>query len=266
MASVIINYSSNERAFIRSLLAECLKFSDDIVVSYGSHFYDGVPEDMFHIQSLKDEFQNIVQFVEYSVNLGVEKNARGVEHRPTAYWHNLARWTGANALKGSHEWVFVIDADEIPEGHLVKDWLQSTRLDPKCCYKNACYWYFKKPEYQAATLEDSILLIRKQYLLNEDIVFGDQERDHIIARSGCQLNRMTKNDQGKVMWHHFSWVRTRQGLTRKVKTWAHANDLYHKDRVDVNKLISTIFADDNVNDIVHGYTYRRVDNQFFILI
>ena len=264
MAAVIINYCSNERIFIDTLLTQCSLFSQEIIVSYGTHFYDGKEEDSRHFETLIREYPN-VKFVSYPVDLMI-KERQGVQKRETAYWHNLARWTAVDALSKDAEWVFVIDADEIPEGALVKNWLHHIirDLNHECCYKMACYWYFKLPENQATTLEDSILLIHKKHLMNKENVFGDNERDHLINNSKCRLLRTVKDLDGAVMWHHYSFVRNKEALIRKLSTWAHVNDLF-KD-VDPNKFVDFIFQDDNVNDIVHRYEYKKVVNKFNLMV
>lgn len=260
---MVVSYSSNERCFVRPLLEQCLKFSDDVVVAYGSHFYDGTPEDMRHIQELREAYTPLgVSFAMYRVDAGTEAGRPGVRERPTAYWHNLSRWTGLQASRKDTSFVFLIDADEIPEGDRVRDWLATARLDPTRCYKNACYWYFKQPVHQATTLEDSILLVPRKLVSDPTNVFGDMERDHTVDRSGTPPVRMVKGSDGQPMWHHFSWVRSREGMMRKVRTWAHANDAFHGDRVDVDAMVASVFANDGVNDVVHGYDYRTVHNTF----
>lgn len=258
MASVVINYCSNERMFVDALLTECLKFTDDIVVSYGSHLYDGTPEDEDHINDLKKKFAD-VKFVQYEVDVKLDLyKQKGVSKRPTAYWHNLARWTGVQALSRK-EWVFIIDADEIPEGNLVKQWLSVADLKKTDCYKIATFWYFKNPSNQANVLEDSILLIHADYL-NEDTLFGDFERDFTISKSKCLLRRLTKGISGAILWHHFSWVRPKKELVHKVRNWGHSCDMFKN--VDAEKLVEYIFRNPNVNDVVHGYEYVTVINKF----
>lgn len=262
MASVIINYCTNERMFIDALLTECLKFSDDIVVSYGSHLYDGTPEDETHIYALKRKFSS-VNFVRYEVDVDIDLLAqKGVHKRPTAYWHNLARWTGVQGLR-KKEWVFIIDADEIPEGALVKQWLSEAELKQNECYKIATFWYFKNPTNQASVLEDSILLIHADYL-TEDNIFGDFERDYTISKSKCLLRRLTKGLSGAILWHHYSWVRPKKELVHKIRNWGHSNDMFKN--VDAEKLVEYIFRNDNVNDVVHGYNYVNVINKFKLLV
>jgi hypothetical protein len=263
MVSVVINYCSNERIFLDAVLKATSEFSNDIVVSYGSHLYDGTPEDVQHIDEYKAKFPN-VQFVCYHVDDSLDLSKQwGVRNRPTAYWHNLARWTGINAIK-DHEWVFLIDADEVPEGKQMKAWLdivKASYLKEDECYKMATYWYFKSPIFQATTLEDSILLIHYKHLTRNN-VFGDYERDHLIPSSRCFLRRGVRGIGGVVLWHHFSWVRSRSCLEHKIKSWAHSNDIFKG--VDANEVVNHIFKDENVNDIVHRYQYKVVPNIYNI--
>jgi hypothetical protein len=263
--AVIISYCSVEAPFIEVLLRECQKFASEIVVAYGSHLYDGTPEDTAAIARLQQEFSGVL-FVKYDVDVNMPVSARqGVVARPTAYFHNLARWTAVGALSDTVEWVFVIDSDEIPDGDALAAWFAScggARFHDNVAYKMANYWYFKSPLFRARTLEDSVLLIHKKHLTRVNI-FGDFERDYLIRVSGCALDRQVRGSGGLVFWHHMSWVRTRDGLRHKVSHWAHANDIFKG--ADVDALIDYIYSDPNKpNDVVHRYEYDVVDNRFGI--
>lgn len=263
--SVVINYCNNEKMFIETNLRECSKFSDDIVVSYGSHLYNGTPEDKDYINYLSDKYTEIT-FVEYPVDILIDLTEQiGVIKRPRAYWHNLARWTGITNLKNNNNWVFIIDADEIPEGDEVRLWVDKIVpfLNENCAYKFANYWYFKEVTNQAKTLEDSVLLMNKKHLTMNN-VFGDLERDYLILASKTKLMRQTKGLRDNVMWHHYSFVRSRQGLEHKLKNWAHMHDIMHG--VNVDKVLDNVYKDNNVNDFIHNYQYNKVNNKFNIEI
>lgn len=259
--SVVISYCSKEKYFLQTILTECRKFSDDIVVAFGTNLYNGAPEDISEIEKVAPQFGN-VRFVQYMVSPN-NFDGMGVRQRPQAYWHNLARWTGITHLK-RHDWVLLLDCDEIPEGDKFRAWWQQVEgtpiLNSNTTFKIANYWYFKDPTNRAQTLEDSVLLIHSKYLSKFN-VFGDYERDYLIQQSGTRLVRQTKGTKGEVMFHHYSWVRSRQGLEHKIKNWGHANE-YN----DPDKVIETIFQDDNVNDVIHKYTYDKVPNLFNITL
>jgi hypothetical protein len=184
---------------------------------------------------------------------------KGVVNRPTAYWHNLARYTGVNALKNK-SWVFIIDCDEIPDGNAVKKWLEFALpvLKETECYKIATYWYFKDTTNQSTILEDSILLIHYKHLTEENI-FGDWERDYLIPASKCVLLRQVLGLDRQPMFHHYSWCRTREGLKHKLKNWGHSNEYEN-----IDGMLEFIYHDDEVNDIIHNYKYNKVPNKFNI--
>lgn len=262
MASVVINYCSNEKIFIDAVIQECMKFSNDIVISYGSHLYDGTCENIEHIIEYQNKYPT-VKFVEYEVDISLDNSKRiGVINRPTSYWHNMARWTGIQALKNK-EWVFIIDCDEIPDGKRVDEFFSFDIIQENECYKFANYWYFKSPENQATTIEDSVLLMHYKYLTKENI-FGDNERDHLIPASGATLHRNIQGVDNKPLFHHFSWVRTKESFKHKISSWGHSNDIFKG--VDIDALLVYIYKDDNVNDIIHRYKYIKVENIFNIVV
>jgi hypothetical protein len=263
---VVVNYCSNDKPFIKAALEQCLHFTEHVVVVYGSHLYDGTPEDTDeYLDFFKLKFPQ-VKFVKYQVDL-TQKNLKGVVRRPTAYYCNLARYLGFEALKNDVDWLFFIDADEVPEGENVNMWLTSTQLDKNNIYKLGNYWYFKLPIFQAATWEDSILLVHKQYL-NDTTIFHDNERDGIIQiaqMAGVQdVKRMVLGIHENPMFHHFSWVRSKQGIATKLRTNTHRDDILRN--VNIQAMVDHIFQNDQVNDCIHGYSYNHVDNIFNIVV
>jgi len=270
---IVINYCSNEKAFIDSLIRECSRISPYISVAYGDHMYDGTPEDTTYLlENIRRKYPH-VKYVPYSVDVATDLyKMRGVVQRPTAYWCNLARWKGYRAIeeqaaseKGTIDWVLFLDADEIPVADMFMDWASrlSSRdekgytlmLPPTHSFKFANYWYFKNETNQSTVFEDSILMIHTD-MITEDSVFHDLERDGILAVAKPQQYRMVKSATGEPMFHHYSWVRGRAGLTKKLKTWAHRDDIFKN--TDVEQLIAYIYRNDDANDIIHHYTYKKV--------
>lgn len=257
----IINFCSNELMFLDSQIAECSKFTDVIIVSYGSHLYDGTEEDPFLFDSLKVKHPGVA-FVKYDVDVNKDLTEMpGVVKRHRAYWHNLARWTAIAQLPFDVEWVFVLDGDEVPEGSHVRNWLESSYLSNNTLYKLANYWYFKFPHFQAKQHEDSVLFIQKKYLTFGN-VFHDDERDGIIKMSELPQVRMVYGLHGQPMFHHFSFVRSKTGLERKLKTWAHCEDIFKG--INIPYVVDYVYKNNNVNDFVHNYQYNIVPNIFRI--
>ena len=255
---VVINFCSNERNFLNASLEQCSLFTKHIVVSYGTHTYDGVKEDIDgFLTFFKYKYPHVL-FLEYIVDIN-KRNLKGVISRPTAYWCNLARWQGYERMKEEVDWFLFIDADEIPEGGRFDEWLKDTQLQAVYIYKLANYWYFKHAVNQATKYEDSIVLVNKTYL-NENTIFHDDERDGILKVSRAPLHRIVLGVDGKPMFHHFSWVRTKNGLSKKIKTWAHRDDIFKN--ADVESIIDYIYKNDDVNDCVHNYEYTKVKDMF----
>ena len=257
--SVIVNYCSLEREFLPKVLAECAHFASEIVVSVGSHLYDGIQEDAEHIQGLREQFPS-VEFMEYQVDIRIDLNLqKGVERRPHAYWHNLARWTGLQALK-MPQWVLFLDADEVPDGLRMRAWLDHTTLGLDVCYHLANYWYFKSPNNQALTWEQTTILMHRTKFTDADI-FSDHERDNLGFIRGIQNRENVTGLDSLPLIHHLSWVRNKGTLLQKLNTWG------HKDQInDPVKYVDHIFSDSSINDIVHKYRYKYVYNKFHIFI
>ena len=256
---IIVNYCSNELPFLDTLLDNATAITPEVVVSYGNKLYDGSPEDLRDIRYFKYKYPT-VQFVEYEVDLNI-RNPKGVEYRPTAYYHNLARCTAVHSLSSHVAWVLVLDADEIPDGDRFSQWFRSVQLNENYAYKLSTYWYFKEVQFRAKTWEDSILLIHKKHL-TENNIFHDYERDDIIKYSGVFIRRHVLSLDDIPMFHHFSWIRGKRGLVKKLSTWAHKDELFPNNTPD--EIVSYIYRDANPNDIVHNYDYDVVPNYFDI--
>lgn len=65
------------------------------------------------------------------------------------------------------------------------------------------------------------------------------------------------SEEGNPIVHHFSWVRNKEDMLKKVKNWGHNSD---KNWINlVEKEFSRPF---NGTDFVHGYEYNIVENKF----
>lgn len=265
---VVINYCSNEEPFIRTLLRQCGLFADKIAVSCGSNFFDGAPEDESRISRLEAEFPN-VRFVRFEVTPTVPDNdvARRMG-RPISYWHNLARWTGFQALEMADtegDWLLFLDADEIPEGDKVAAFAirfladVGGRLAAINVMKMANFWYFRDPTLQATQYEDSPIFSRAR-VCTRAAIFDPQERHGMARRAApAHLLRNVFGTDGLPMFHHYSWVRTKAQMLRKVSTWGHRDD-----RNWVALVEEEFSRPFNGRDFVNGYSFRTVANRFGI--
>jgi hypothetical protein len=220
----------------------------------GTHKHNMEKEDSNHIFDLASEFPH-VKFVIYEV---VPDPPNTLQFRQNAYWHNIARIAGWRSLPCGTDWVLFIDSDEIPDAALFTEWFASTKLDPNVAYNMANYWYFREPTYQAKTFEDSVLLVHTSSL-SFDRLMRDMERIGIVADH--PTIGMVGSLRGKPMFHHYSWVRSKDDMKKKAATWG------HKGEQDWDALIEAEFSRGfNGTDFVHGYIYTRVPNFFGITL
>lgn len=263
MISILINYCSNERPFIVPLLQQCMLIENaQIIVSVGSHMYDMTPEDPVDLQKLKDQFPS-VSFVSYQVDQTCPSPPRNpLTQRPHAFWHNIARITAWK--ESTQPWILFLDADEIPDGARLNEWVKTIlpNIPTHVGYKLANYWYFREPIYQATVMEDTPVLIHRSRIIqpyDHVALMTDNERDGILHVTQTPCVRHVLDTEEVPLIHHFSWVRSKQALIQKVKTWGHQNDMDWKSLIE--KEFSRPFSG---KDFVHGYSYRTVPNRFQI--
>jgi len=242
--STVINYCSIEAPFIRQVVAQARLFSDDVIVSAYDRLFDGTPEDSGALRALEGPGVRVV-VQEWSAD------------KPPKYWHNAARWAGVQAAR--HDWVLFLDADEVPEGGRMREWFTMNDLRGRSydAYSFGCYWYFREPIYRATQEFECAVLLHKR-CITRDLIFSEKERwefrrhpdiralDHVVDAAGP-------------MFHHYSWVRTKAQLLKKVSSWAHKDD--RNWAAFVEEEFSRPF---NGTDFVHGFSYTTVKNIFTI--
>lgn len=254
--SVVISYSELEDIFLKPLLKQCLNFSNDVVVVSYNKLFNGGGNNLNYASNIINQYQN--------VRLEVLNLPAYVPH--TNYYHNLMRTVGTHFC--GYDYVLHLDADEIPDDSFC-NWLEED-WHPDGIYWFTSYWYFRDPIYRAKSWEAFGLLANKKDL--DWDVWLKTERKQILYKKPIysQKNKYRFNsfDGGfqldilkydKPMIHHFSWVRKKEDLLKKVKNWG------HKDDRDWIKLVEEEYSRPfNGTDFVHGYNYDVVDNIFNI--
>ena len=249
MISVVINYCTIDERFIRVCINEALKISNDIIIPVSDHLYDGTRENIESIRKLMHEYKDkSVRIVMYDWHIS----------KPPRYWHNYSRYIGRLFSKAENKYILFIDSDEIVDADLFKQFLLSNNLEKYITYKFDCYWYFRDPTYRARTIENSQVMIHKDYFkINLDNPHAEREQffEHLQIDNNTKLNHVRVNNVP--MFHHYSWVRTKEQMLSKVRAWGHKND---KDWVG---LIEQEFSREfNGTDFVHNYSYDIVANRF----
>lgn len=245
-----ITYCSLDQRFIIPAILESLKFSDEVIVSMSDHLFDGTPENVGElVEDLK-----VISASNFHVTV-YPHPAKYIKEYGPMMGNNFGRFNAIQEAEnlGTYDYILLLDADEIPEGDMVAQYLKDNPPTADCL-RFANYWYFRDPENQATTLEESITMVNRDYLMdNQDKLFSRFDRDAYINDNTL---RMVKGPEGP-MFHHYSWVRSKEDMLKKVKSWGHAHD---RDWVSlVEEEFSRPF---NGTDFVHGYQYKKVTNKY----
>lgn len=260
--AIIISYCSNDRIFIDAMLRECQKIgAKQVVVSVGDHTYDMEDEDIAHIEDLAARHP-WVQFVLYPV-YPLTEIQNPLSNRKGAYWHNMARIHGCQQLSSEVQWVLFLDADEIPSAEHFKSWYSHTNQGRhQKVFKFANYYYFRDPVLQATSWEDSIMLVPRAACCYP-VLMNDLERDGIPMITGLACERNVVHFDTKLpMFHHYSWVRSKEAMLWKVQNWGHKDDTDWESKVE--REFEREFNVSTDRDFVHGYKYVKVPNWFGI--
>ena len=254
----VILATTDDIQFLYKLIDQTLIFSSQIIVSFGSHFYNGEPENEVLINELNEYYINkgIVSIVRYNIPSDYIENTNVNINN---YWHCHGRWCGIQQLNKTVEYVLLLDADEIPEGQLFLSWLNTYNYINYDCMKLANYLYFREPIFRAKNIiEDSIVFIKKCHADNMNLTMQTCERSSTYDLCVGNKTRSICNNNVP-MFHHYSWVRTYKQMIRKVESWGHRKD---KDYVSlVNEEFSHPF---NGKENIIGHSYVVVENIFNI--
>ncbi len=255
--ATIVNFCSNESRFIQATLEQAMIFSQQVIIPVCDHFFDGTPENRAALEAIYAAFPSCL-FIEYPFIPQKIPKKIWKKVAPAHFWHSLARLIGYVHLGEETETVLFLDADEVPEGKRFAEWLDCSDYRQHTVLKLSNYWYFREPCYQALRTEDSVVLVQKRALESE-ILLNGEERDAIYNLLPGPKRRHVTGSDGHPMFHHYSWVRTREEMLKKVMAWGHKGD---RDwAAAVNEEFAAPFRG---TDFIHGYTYQLVKSSFDI--
>lgn len=235
MISVVISHCGLEKQFIDRQIKQCQKFSDDIIVVSLKHLMNGEEDKDLKI-IYKDNTTHII--------------ATCLSEKPKDK-HNTTRWQGV--LKAKYDYILFLDGDEIPDGELFKQHLTTFDYKSYDAVSYRCYWYFREETYRAKKTEQCAVLLKKA-VLDNSYIFHDAERWNFLNRSTNYI--MEVDLDGQVMFHHFSWVRTKEQMLKKI-SWAHQGGKNWEHLIE--KEFSGEFTG---TDFIHDYEYDIVEKKF----
>lgn len=238
MVSVVINFATSEAPFLGPCLQGVAPFAEEVIVSVCDHFFDGLPEDRELLEAIYRAHPH-VHFVQYPFS---EKNFYG--GHSAYFWHNIGRMIGVHFAKA--DYVLFLDADEIVEGERLKKWL-STLRETRAAYL-AGYWYIGEATFRSEVIERTSLLVEREAIRYDALMHAQERAGTYHFVEGKKLDWVGEEAP---MVHHYSWVRSREGLRRKVESWGHRSERNWRE------IIEEGFSGE---DFVHGYPLSQVES------
>jgi len=235
MMSIVISHSGLEKQFIDRQIRQCQKITDDIIVVSLKHLMNGEED-----KDLKIIYKDNVTHIITTCLTESSKDK-----------HNTTRWQGV--LKAKYDYILFLDGDEIPDGDLYKQHLATFDYKKYDAIAYKCYWYFREETYRAKKTEQCAVLVKKS-MIDMPFIFHESERWNFANKTENYL--MNVDLDGEIMFHHFSWVRTKEQMLKKIH-WG------HKGGENWEHLIEKEFSGDFTGvDFVHNYEYDIVEKKF----
>lgn len=255
--AAIINFCSNESRFIGACIEQAQIFAKQVIVSVCDHFFDGTVENRSILEQVYRAYPDCL-FIEYPFIPSEIPRRIFKEISPSHFWHSCSRLVGASFLDKDIQAIVFLDADEIADGAKFAEWLEASDYHYHTVMKLANFWYFREPIYQALSLEDSIVLVQAR-ALDPEILLRQEERDAMYELLPGPKRRSVTGSDGQPMFHHYSWVRTKEEMMKKVQSWGHKGD-----RNWISLVEKEFTGPFQGVDFIHGYGYKTVSPLFDI--
>lgn len=243
----IISFCTYDLRYLQKCLESVAPFSKQIIVPICDHFYNGQEENYPLLELIYRSYPHI-QFIEFAYS---DKQVYGTPMKLlpgspgyAQHWHNSARLIGFYFLNDDIDKVLFCDVDEI-----FSDWPQTDLIEDFLAVRFATYWYFLSPENRARETPDGPLLVKRSALEPQLLIHPDERSGIFEHLSGNKRKGFAVN--GSPIVHHYSWVRTKEELLQKIRSWGH-----HWERNWEKLLNETTIG--SKTDFVRGYTYETI--------
>ena len=217
--AAIIPLSSLEITWAEDTIREALRVASPVVVAYADHLSDGTREDLAFVDKLRQTFANSPNLIFVPVLWRSGLSSR--------FWVRYLRYAAVPFVPLEVDYIIWLDADEILDSDIFNEWWMSNQGLParqEGATKLANYFYFRDARFQKVELDDSVVISRRRGM-SSDAFFENpwQEREAFFyAYPGSKHLELGLG--GRVMVHHMSWVRSKEGMLQKVSAWGHAGE------------------------------------------
>jgi len=257
--ATVISYCTNDFRYLKKCIQETKRFSNQVIVPVCDHFYNGEKEDTSLMQwGYKENPEaEFVEFAYYKEKL----YSKFIECAPddkywNLYWNGISRYIGFLHVQKDCDYVLFLDADEIADGQKFLTWLDHNDYHAHNLMRFMCFLYFRGPEIQSTTFQKLPILIRKD-AMRPLMALNVDDRHGIFARISKNVKDKILGPDKLPMFHHYSWVRTKEECLKKTNTWGH---WWEK---DWEKIIEEEYSHEfNGKDFVFDHEYIKV-NPFF---
>ncbi len=225
MIATVVNYCTNDFRLLDLCLKEVRKFSSEIVIPVCDHFFDGQVENRLLLEHSYASHPD-VKFVEFAFGgepYGLYSRVKKGDPDWIHYWHSTARYVGYEFVSPKTEYVLFLDIDEVADGEKMKAWLDKFPYHDFDAVRFTNYFYFREARYQATKIMRNGLLVKKEKLKPELLLDVDERKGTFYNLSGKRLEGAPALD-GTPIFHHYSWVRTKEEMQKKVVSWGHHLD------------------------------------------
>lgn len=217
--STVLLYSTIDYRWLNECLAAASAISDEVIVVTCEKLWNGDSEN----QQLLKESTDILNLYNNVKSFKVPWESG----HTTFFFESQCRAAGIVSTSLDTDYILFLDTDEIVDIDKFKDWIDTKEYQNYDSMRLANYWYFREKKYRAKIIEDSVVLIKKKLVYqNNQIIIptlttGRQQYHELIK---CKKKGSIMGPDGYPMIHHYSWVRTKEEMIAKVKCWGHNTD------------------------------------------
>ena len=238
----VVLFSSNDKRFFKHCIENLLEASIKVKVVTYSHMWAGTPEDTQALLECNELFKTNPNYQQYQIEWQPGKSPW--------YWEGLGRYLATQEVDDQADFILYIDVDEVIDPKKFTLWEKSQNLSQYDVIKLANFWYWREPIYQAEQVEDSIVLCKTSLAKSIGMSEGGRE---IYFNSSTNRTKLGHSDP---FIHHYSWVRTKEEMLKKVLNWGHKDDSFDW----ISKIEEEFSRDFNGTDFIHKYNYNIVNN------
>ena len=235
----VIPFTCDDKIFIKPLISNLLPICNNIVLTYSDTYLSGTMQNSIELNNtinIIKSFQNenascTIKLLKYDIERNIMKDNIDGPYFVTwkRYWICLARKLGVMEICNKSDWILLLDSDEIVDTSNFQKWITTELPNVNnevqvINFDNYVYYY--KAIYRSNQLENSIVMIKPDIMLNyEHLAINEWERTAFIKFTlDNMILKNVKLNNDIVMFHHYSWVRSKQNLISKIKNWGHSDD------------------------------------------